>query len=557
MLIQTYYPIENIKFYLLVIVLLEAMAVYTWQFRKLPGAMMASISQGCKVVWLLGIIFYSTSANLEDKLFWVITLKLAGVLLACCWPIFVWQISNQKKEVDTVTKFCGGSFLCIVLLLLSNWQELIWQKAWLEGPAVVLGWGVGHMVLMGYAFMLGIFATILSVRWIATSVGLRRRQALWYSLAVVFSWCSFILWRLEVKADIILPLGFLLNGAVVTWIYYRLHLYNSLPMAQAVAMEHVVEGIFFVDKEDYIVDINASAKQMLRDLQITIGTDFKELAVTWPPLAEVDSKAGIYMLEAQRQQSQKCSFYQLTKIPLQTLGKKSFGRIILVKDITRQKQDQAQLIEQQKAFAIVAERNRLGREFHDGSGQIWSYLLLELESLSLFMENRQIENAKKLVEKLKETLRVAHDDVRESIVSLNSGKAENNDFMATLQKYFRWYEQAYGITLVLNLPDKPLSNFISKNVEVQLMRIIQEALTNIRKHAKASQVQICMQIEAGNLVVIISDNGCGFEPVANCSIVHRGLQIMKERAEEVGGQLTIDSVLSQGTKVQIVFKAKG
>ncbi|WWV70293.1 Sensor histidine kinase LiaS [Sporomusa ovata DSM 2662] len=463
-----------------------------------------------------------------------------------------------EKNMDTVTKYSLGSTLFLALLLLSNWQELIWQSAWLDGQAVVLVWGIGHVVMIGHVLMLCILATILSVRWVVTSAGLRRQQAWSYSLAVAVSWLSYALWRFGVRADIILPIGFLLNGAIVAWIYYYLQLYNILPLAKTVAVENVVEGIFFVDKEDYIVAINARAQTMLSGLPVSIGADFKATAAAWPALGEVDSRPGVQMLEAERQQPLHAGWYQLTKIPLQkSVGQPSLGRVILVKDITSQKQDQAQLIEQQNALAILTERNRLGREIHDGSGQIWNYLLLELKSLSLLMANKQTEDAAKLVERLEGILRDVHDDVRESIVSLNSGKVENHDFMTTLQEYFRWYKQAYSIDLVLDLPDKPLENFISKNIEVQLMRIIQEALTNIRKHAKASQAQISMRAEGENFVVVISDNGCSFEPATDCSIGHYGLSIMKERAEAVGGQLIIESTLVQGTKIKIIFSARG
>lgn len=556
MLIQTYYPIENIKFYLAVIVLLEALAVYTWQFRKIPGAMVASISQVFKSIWLISIVLYSTSTELSDKLFWVVALKLAGLLLSCSWVIFAWQISQQKKNMDAVTKYSLGSTLCFVLLLLSNWQELILKSTWLDGQALVLEWGIGHVFMIGYVVLCCIIATFLSVRWVLTSVGLRRQQAYWYTLAVGLSWMSYALWRFGVRVDIILPIGFLLNGIVVTWIYLRLQLYNILPLAKSVAIDNVVEGIFFVDKDGYIVDINARAQSMLSGLPVAIGTNIKETAAAWPALGEIDSRPGVQIEEAERTQPLCPGWYQLTKIPLQSGGQHSFGRIILVKDITSQKQDQAQMIEQQNALAILSERNRLGREIHDGSGQIWNYLLIELKSLSLLMANKQTEDAAKLVERLRGILRDMHDDVRESIVSLKSGKTKTHDFMTMLQEYFRWYEQAYSIDIVLALPDKPLENFISKNIEVQLMRIIQEALTNIRKHAKASQAQISMQAEDENFVVVISDNGCGFEPAADYSIAHYGLSIMKERAEAVGGQLIIESALAQGTKIKIIFSAR-
>ena len=556
MLIQIYHPIENIKFYLAVILLLEALAVYTWQFRKIPGAMVASVSQVFKSIWLISIVLYSTSTDLSDKLFWVVALKLAGLLLSSSWVIFAWQISQQKKDMDAVTKYSLGSMLCFVILLLSNWQGIIFKDAWLNDQAVVLEWGMGHMFMIGYAVLCGIIATVLSVRWVLTSVGLRRQQAYWYTLAVGLSWMSYALWRFGVRVDIILPIGFLLNGIVVTWIYLRLQLYNILPLAKSVAIDNVVEGIFFVDKDGYIVDINARAQSMLKGLPLAIGTNIKEMAVVWPALGEVNSKSGVQVQEFESEQPLCPGWYQLTKIPLQSGGQHSFGRIILVKDITNQKKDQAQMIEQQNALAILSERNRLGREIHDGSGQTWNYLQLEIKLLDQLLADGKNSEAAALVKKLKAVLHDVHADVRESIVSLKSDKLEKHDFVTTLKAYLQWYEQTCNIVVGLHLPEKSLSHFITSKFEVQLLRIIQEALSNIRKHAHASEAHISMQAEDGKFVVVISDNGRSFEPTADAAVGHYGLNIMRERAEDAGGELFVESAVAQGTKVKIIFDVR-
>jgi Signal transduction histidine kinase, nitrate/nitrite-specific len=557
MLIQIYHPIEDIKFYLAVIVLLEALAVYTWQFRKIPGAMVAAVSQVFKCIWLISIVLYTTSTELSDKLFWIVALKLAGLLLSCSWVVFAWQISQQKKDMDVVTKYSLGSMLCFVILLLSNWREIIWQNAWLDGQVLVMEWGIGHVFMMGYAVLCCIIATFLSVRWVLTSVGLRRQQACWYTMAVGLSWMSYTLWRFGVRTDIIIPIGFLLNGIVVTWIYLRLQLYNILPLAKSVAIDNVVEGIFFVDKDGYIVDINACAQSMLKGLPIAIGTHIKETAAVWSVLGEVDSKPGVQVQETERKESLCSSWYQLTKIPLQNAGQPSFGRIILVKDITSQKQNQVQMIEQENALAILSERNRLGREIHDGSGQTWNYLQLEINLLDQLLADGKTNDAVMLVKKLKIILHGVHEDVRESIVSLKTDRLEKHDFITTLNTYLKWYGQTCNIIIGLTLPDQPLSNFITSKIEVQLLRIIQEALSNIRKHANATEVQINMQEEEGTFVVVISDNGCSFVPEAEVMLGHYGLDIMRERAEAAGGKLVVESAAGQGTKVKIIFDVRG
>ena len=308
------------------------------------------------------MVLFSTSTDIADKTFWITIQRMSAILLPCFWIVFTVQISQQEKVLPSgVKSFIFGSTGFFLLLVASNWQGLIWQSAWLDdGQAVVFVAGAGNVFFIGYGFLLGIIATILAGRWIVTTVGLRRRQALWYSLAVLVSWVSVVMWKSSGQQNNeAIFWGFLLNGAIVTWIYYRLHLYDILPLAQAVALQHVVEGLLIVDNEDYIVDINPTAQIMLKDLPAAMGADFNAVAAAWPALSEVDTQAGFQRIEAAREELEGLCFYQLTKIPLRKSDKHSFGRIILLKDLTDEKRAQSQIIEQQKSVAIMAERQVL------------------------------------------------------------------------------------------------------------------------------------------------------------------------------------------------------
>jgi len=549
--IQTYYPIENIKFYLFVIAILEALAVYTWQFRQMPGAMVASISQICKGIWLLALVLCSTSTNLEDKLFWISVQKIVGILLAYLWIIFTWQLSQQKKIINFVTKYCLGSFLCLGLLQIVNWQGLVWQRAWLDGQAVVIAWGPGALIVLGYTILLGVIATILAMRWIFTSVGLRRQQAWWYSLAVFISWISFFMWRTwGQEYNEILPVGFLINGIVVIWICYCLHMYNILPMAQAVAVENVVEGIFFVDNEDYIVDINASAKIMLSGLPVTIGGKFDEMTAAWPAFAEVDSKAGVHRIEAERQQAEHHGFYQLTKIPLQTFGKYPLGRIILLKDLTEEKRTQAKVIEQQKFLAIIEERASFARELHDNLCQVLGYINIQAQSILKFEKNGQTDAVMSNLSRLADVAKQAYNDVREYIQDVQMAKMMEKGLIEAIREYVYRVRQA-GWDIEMDIYDDCGWDILNNSKALEVLRIVQEAITNIYKHAEASHSSVVLVFDVAVLRIIVTDNGRGFDPAEHFHSKSFGLTSMRERAAKIGGKLEIKSIIGQGTKVVV------
>ncbi|MDR3560803.1 MAG: ATP-binding protein [Negativicutes bacterium] len=119
----------------------------------------------------------------------------------------------------------------------------------------------------------------------------------------------------------------------------------------------------------------------------------------------------------------------------------------------------------------------------------------------------------------------------------------------SLREYLKWYEDNYGITVHMKISGEMPPQLTSTD-ELQLVRIIQEALTNIRKHARASLVQVAFLSSGDRDLVEITDDGCGFD---TCAVYenHYGLNIMRERAEAFGGRVVIKSAPGGGTRVTI------
>lgn len=554
MFMQSFYPIANIWVYVLVIAALEAQAVYTWQFRKMPGAKMAVYSQVCKGILLSSLVLASINTVLPDKLFWITVQKITTLLLPYLWFLFTLQISQQQKLIPSVIMHCINGILgCLLLVILFNWNGLMWQHAWLGGQTVWLVTGPGQWAAMAYGHLLGIITTVLAVRWIVITAGMRRKQASWYLLAVIISWVGHFIWRFSGGSIEAIPWGFLLNGAIVTWLYYRWHLYNILPLAQKVAVQNMIDGLVVVDEYGYIADMNSAAKTIFTGLQASVDVKFEELAKAWPALAEIGGNSGQESMEVTREHPEGTRYYLLTVTSLQT-GAYWLGKVIVLKDITRQKKDQEKLLETEKSLSILSERDRLGRELHDGQGQIWNYLKMELNTVRALLNSGQIESAGKQVDWLIGTVKELNTDARESIVGLKNPIDISDDFFTYLEDYLEWYEKNNGIATRLILPAEPVKDLLNQIKFVQLLRIIQEALTNIRKHAKAKQVKVIFQKADNLLRILVEDDGCGFDTAdIRESKKNFGLQIMAERAAEEGGRLWIESKPGAGTKVMVEF----
>lgn len=545
------YAVANEWFYLLIIAILEALAVYTWQFRKMPGAKMIVLAQICKMIWLLSLVLASISAELTDKMFWVSIQMVTAVWLVNIWLIFILQLSRQKNSIPPKLKYGLGVILCgLSWLLLSNWHGVILQKAWLEGKTVFLVFGPGQLVVTVYAYLLGIISMILAVRWVVNSVGLRRRQALWYCAGVLVSWVCHGMWRVSGGSLEVMPWGFLINGAIVTWIYYRWQLYNILPLAQAIASRHVIEGMIIIDEEDYVVDINPAAERMFEGLPMALGNKFQAVRAAWPALGEAAAKYEI--VEAVREHPIKgVCYYQLRRIPLQTSFYQSTGRVILLYDITEQKRNQAQMIEQQKSVAAMEERANLARELHDNLCQTLGYINVQSQAAMKFASKGQMAATVSGLSRLTGVAQRAYDDVREYIHGVQTIKMGEKGLAEALREYVGWIRQEYDLGIELDIPEYLDLQKLNASAAMQLLRIAQEALTNSIKHAKASRILLELKVDAAVVRVIITDNGKGFN-IQDCfGGMGYGLITMRERAETIGGALEITSASGQGTKVVV------
>jgi len=214
--------------------------------------------------------------------------------------------------------------------------------------------------------------------------------------------------------------------------------------------------------------------------------------------------------------------------------------------------ENAQLYRQLHHLAALEERDRLAREMHDQLSQGLGYLKVKASITDDLLSSGQIEQAQESLLELKKTTQFLYTDVREDIFNLRTVVTEGDGFILTLQEYLVDYRTHYGLTVHLVIDDE-FSAEISAEVASQLLRIIQEALSNIRRHSDASQVMIKCLMEAEMLCVSISDNGRGFYPAqqAKDGKQHFGLQIMRERAESVGGTLQLGSQPGKGTQISV------
>lgn len=557
--IQAYLPIVHIELYLIVGAVLLSLVTYIGQFRKVPGAKPQIANQICKTIWLLSMVMVSFSSGLSDKIPWLQLQQMMALLSPYLWVVFILEISNQEKIVPLAMKYCfiGLIGLLWLAIITNNYHGLFWSEIWLNGETVMVenGWLNWAARILSYSFCT--IAIVFSVRWVLMTVGLRRRQALWFSVAGVFSLLGTILeFFPAAQKTAPMPLGFLINGILVAWGFYRWHVYNVQPLAQQAAVRAMIDSLVVVDEYGYVADMNPAAKIEFAGLTVQVGDEFARLIAAWPALNIINDDSSPQTVEVIRDFQGESRWYQLTVTSIQTRGH-CLGKAIVFKNITEQKKNHAKLLEQQKTLSILTERERLGRELHDNRAQICHFLDLELQTVHLLLKDGQIEKVNKQVDRLIEIVKDINIDIRESIVGLKKAGVSDYDFENKLRDYLAWYEKNRGIVTELILPSEPIGNLFGDNGKLQVLRIIQEALTNIRKHAKANRAKVQIEKNVREVTVTIEDDGCGFDTDAILENDKRfGLHIMAERAEEAGGRFQIDSKPGKGTKVIVILPGK-
>ncbi|MEI7844230.1 MAG: hybrid sensor histidine kinase/response regulator transcription factor [Chloroflexota bacterium] len=211
---------------------------------------------------------------------------------------------------------------------------------------------------------------------------------------------------------------------------------------------------------------------------------------------------------------------------------------------------QAQLLRQQRQMATLEERERLARDLHDGLGQVMASINLQTQAAQSFLVKGEVDAAEINLKSVVDLSQDANTNIRGYILGLHEVIPTNKNLMETLQIYVETFSAETGIRASLNWPTNVPTPLFPPAVEEQVLHIIQEALTNTRKHAHAQRVEVIFSFDTSQAQVIILDDGVGFDNnQAPAQGLHFGLGMLKERAEMIGGRLDVRSIPGQGTKV--------
>lgn len=203
------------------------------------------------------------------------------------------------------------------------------------------------------------------------------------------------------------------------------------------------------------------------------------------------------------------------------------------------------LVAREKEMAISEERNLLAQELHDSIAQALAFLNLQAQMLEDSLAHQQADQAREELARIREGIRASYEDVRELLVHFRTRPSET-DIETAIASALERFEAQTGIRTAF--VQSGVAMPLSPETQIQVLHIIQECLSNTRKHAAAQSVRV--ELSRGTRYRFkVSDDGRGFDPGQVSSDMHVGLRIMRERARRIGAMLLVNSSAGAGTEV--------
>lgn len=213
-----------------------------------------------------------------------------------------------------------------------------------------------------------------------------------------------------------------------------------------------------------------------------------------------------------------------------------------------QKQQQALLQATERVFKEREdERNRIAEDIHDSSLQSLAAAAYACGNAGSFMDQGDVPAAKTALGTTEQALHMAMRQLRESLVDLRRSSVEAGGLLETVEKFAEQISTLWGAEVRI---EKSVTKEPPLSISLAAYQILHEALVNAVKHGNVSTVRVAISERDGRFHLVVQDDGRGFDASQEIGSDHHGMRLMRERAEQVGGQLTVTSSPGAGTRLE-------
>jgi signal transduction histidine kinase len=534
---------------------LAALSFYSWRRPRVPGALPLAIGSLFATLWLLGIFFEMAATDPETKIAWrkfQTVWQLAGVSATTG---FVLEYTRPGRRLNRYFfTFLAIPPILVLAIILLGQTGLLWRTLGIgaDGSVATEPAAVGT-ILLNYALALVVLNALAF-----TGLFVRSPQHRWPIAIMLFGEiASRALWlagetrTTRVNADV---MAILLVWGAYAVALFGFRILDPLGAARQTVIRQMREGMVVFDNQWRAVSVNPAAERILgaRESELR-GRTWGELLPAAGP-APVDTTTQPSLPPLTLGAPDRPRSYALDLSPLMDQRGLRAGSLLLLLDTTEQRRAQAQAETQARTLAVLAERERLARELHDSAGQVLAFVNTQGQAARRLLARGDVEVADDYLARLVEVAQEADTDLRESILGLRVALT-GQGLAQALTVYLAQYQKRSGIRAEL-VGDALDADALEPFVEAQLLRIAQEALTNARKHSGARSVRVVLERDPTNLTIRIEDDGCGFDAdMLRERGESVGLRVMRERARDAGGAISVQSAPGQGTSVRVTAPA--
>jgi len=444
--------------------------------------------------------------------------------------------------------------LAFVLLILTNEvHHLVWTQTLIDG-SISIKRGSAHWIAIVYGLCLSFVQLVVVVRLLVRSPQHRWIAAGLFISLLITRGAGLLNISHQNPIETLNPMAMVLNFALVPYAlsFFRFRMFEVVPVARNTVIDRMTEGMIVLDADKRVADINQAARTLfgIKGAKI-IGGRVEDILQTFPDILPIIGNPDTTQREMPIGNT-RSRWYQASTSSLFNRRGFHLGYLIWFYDITDQKNARAQILDQQRTLAMLEERERLARELHDGIGQMVAAAHLQVQSAIELLGKGEAVQAGYCLQRLADVTQEAKDSIRTYLLGVKTVAPGGQALLSTLENYLMHYNRNNGITtdLVVISPELE-SKRIDATVEAQLLPIIQESLTNARRHGKVTSARVILAACDGRVRVTVEDDGRGFDPKRisdNCGF---GLRSMRGRTEAAGGLFEIDSAPGHGTRVTV------
>jgi signal transduction histidine kinase len=558
-------------------VLLAAIGLYSWQRREIPGARWLAIGSFIGCVVPLGVVLEAAALPPAAKVGWQsvqAAFTLPGVAATTCFAL-EYAAPGRWLTRRILALLWTPALLGLLAIAVTGGQVLGQAQIAAGGTVertvstfsrIAVAYGMA-LFLVNTAAFLWLFVRSPQHRWpVALMVAAQLLARGGFVAAIAHP-------DAPIPFDPLVASTLLVYGAYAIALFgYRI--FDPLPAARQAVLEQMHTGVVVFDAGWRVLSLNPAAEAILGvRAGLARGKTWQQVWFPGEPLpafpefgaggaagvAAGSGDAGVELPDVTLGAGAAARHYAPALSTLTDFRGLPVGHLLMLRDVTEHLRADAEALERQRLQATLRERERLARELHDSIGQVFGFANLKLGAARKLLADGDLAKADANLAALERIVDAAHADLREYILNLGAGPSEERPFLAALRRYLDGYRQNYGIRVDLSVGAGIDDRAFPLDAQMQLFRILQEALSNARKHAGADCVWVSFEKGDGPSVRMrVRDDGRGFDlPAAGQAGApqapdgHFGLRFMGERAEQLGAGLRIESAPGQGTCVDV------